>query len=106
MPRHRHDPLTPSAHPHWLVVSESHGHQISIDALPAWADLRHALQVALTTCAQEGWRVDSDGAHGFVFIAKGAERRLLNLTPADPAANFGQGHSVLAGFGSRTLPVR
>ena len=75
------------------------------EALPAGADLREALRAALAQCAQGGWQAASDGALGFTFTAKGNERRLLNLTPADPAQGFGAGHAFLAGRGVVTAPV-
>jgi hypothetical protein len=68
-------------------------------ALPGGADLREVLREALTQCAAEGWHAESDGAYGFVFIARGSERRLVNLTALDPAECPGPGHAFLAGEG-------
>lgn len=99
MPRNRYDPLSDTARPHWLTIAHMYGERITCEALPAGADLREALRDALARCA-EGWQPEGDGAHGFTFIAKGGERRLLNLTPADPAEGFGRGHSFLAGSGA------
>jgi hypothetical protein len=97
MARHRFDPLADTRCPHWLTVSDLHRNLITCEALVAGADLREALQAALTRYTAEGWLPENDGAYGFVFIARGAERRLVNLTPADPSDCAGPGHSVLAG---------
>jgi hypothetical protein len=51
-------------------------------------------------CAAEGWQAENDGAYRFVFVAKGAERRQVNLTPADPSGCGGSGHAFLAGRGA------
>ena len=100
MPRHRFNPMADTRSPHWVVVSDMQQNLIACEALPAGADLREALQVVLTICAAEGWRAETDGAYGFTFIYRGTERRLVNLTPANPADNAGQGHAFLAGHGA------
>lgn len=97
MSRHRFDPLADIRRPHWLTISDLQRNLITCEALPAGADLREVLRASLTQCAGEGWQAENDGAYGFVFIAKGSERRLVNLTPADPGACPGSGHAFLAG---------
>jgi hypothetical protein len=99
MARHRHDPLAATSRPHWLTVSDMHRTAIACEAVPTGADLQEALRVALAQCATEGWQAEGDGAYGFVFVTRGTERRLLNLTPLDPAEGFGAGHAFLAGRG-------
>ncbi len=74
-----------------------HRNLIACEALPAGVDLRQTLAAALVCCAADGWHAENEGAHGFAFIAKGLERRLVNLTPADPADGAGPGHACLAG---------
>jgi hypothetical protein len=97
MPRRRCDPLAETRRPHWLTVSDLHRKLISSAAIASGADLRAAMQTALALCATEGWQPENDGAYGFVFIARGSERRLVNLTPADPSNGVGAGHAFLAG---------
>jgi hypothetical protein len=92
MRRHRCDPLADTRRPHWLTVADLHRNLISCKALPAGADLREVLRAALTQCAAEGWHGENDGAYGFVFIVRGSERRLINLTPEDPSHCAGAGH--------------
>ena len=99
MSRRRLDPLTDNGRPHWLTVADLHRNLITCEALPAGADLRGVLRDKLAQCAAEGWQAENDGAYGFVFVAKGTERRLVNLTPADPAGWAGPGHAFLAGRG-------
>jgi hypothetical protein len=97
MRRNDCDPLGDNRRPHWLTVSDLHRNLIACEALPAGGDLRAALREALARWAAEGWLAENDGAYGFVFIARGEERRLVNLTPADPAGVAGAGHAFLAG---------
>ncbi len=99
MRRHPCDPLANTRQPHWLTVSDLHRNLITCEPLAAGANLRESLRTALTKCAAEGWQAENDGTYGFVFITKGAERRLINLTPADPANCAGSGHAFLAGRG-------
>ena len=98
------DPLADTRRPHWLTVSDLHRNLFKCVGLPVGADLRAALQETLTQCAVEGWLPENDGAYGFAFIARGSERRLVNLTPVDPSAQAGPGHSFLAGRGVINLP--
>jgi hypothetical protein len=93
MPR----PLSDTRRQHRLTVSDLHRNLIARHALPIGADLRQVLRDALTQCAAVGWQAESDGAYSFAFIAKGTERRLVNLTPADSAGCTGPGHAFLAG---------
>jgi hypothetical protein len=103
--RRRSDPLADTRRPHWLTISDLHRNVIACTALPAGAELRKALSDALTQCAAEGWHAENDGAYGFTFVARGTERRLVNLTPADPSNCGGQGHAFLAGQGIANQPT-
>jgi hypothetical protein len=105
MARRRCDPLADTRRAHWLTVSDMHGKRIACEALPAGIDLREALRAALSRCAAEGWQAEGNGAYGFVFVARGSERRLLNLTPANPSEGFGAGHAFLAGRSVVTVPA-
>jgi hypothetical protein len=101
MPRHRCDPLADTRRPHWLTVSDLHRNLLACEALPARANLREALQATLMQWAAQGWAAENDGDYGFAFIARGSERRLINLTPANPLECGGPGHAFLAGQGSK-----
>jgi hypothetical protein len=83
--------------PHWLTVSDLHRNLIACNAVPTGSDLRTVLSEALAAQAADGWQPESNGAYGFVFVAKGGERWLVNLTPVDPAAVVGPGHAFVAG---------
>jgi hypothetical protein len=102
MPRRRCDPLADNRRPHWLTVSDLHRNVISSEALPAGKGLRQVLRVALAHCTAEGWQAENNGTYGFAFIARGSERLLISLTPADPASSAGPGHAFLAGRGLRS----
>jgi hypothetical protein len=99
MRRNRPDPLADSRRPHWLLVSDVYRNVISCEALPLGSDLHAVMREILSDCAADGWQAENDGAYGFVFIARGSERRLVKLTPADPAHCAGAGHAFLAGRG-------
>ena len=96
MPRQRCDPLAEFHRPHWLTVSDLHRNLITCEGVPAGSNLRTVLSEAMAAQAADGWQPENDGAYGFVFIARGAERRLVNLSPADPASCGGPGHGFLA----------
>lgn len=95
MARRRFDPLADTRRPHWLTISDSHLKLLTSEALPAGMNLRAVLRAALTHYAAQGWQAESDGAYGFTFIARGSERRLVNITPADPSQCQGRGHATL-----------
>jgi hypothetical protein len=97
--RRKCDPLSATQRLHWLTVCDLHRNLISCEALESGADLRVVLKRAVADLENEGWRAENDGSFGFVFIARGSDRRLLNLTPAHPAGCFGAGHAFLAGGG-------
>lgn len=42
------------------------------------------MAVAIERLASEGWQAENQPQFGFVFIRRGAERRLLTVTPKDP----------------------
>jgi hypothetical protein len=88
MRRNRPVPLSDSRRPHWLTVSDPHRNLITCTVVPEGTDLRATMRDALTAQAAAGWQPENDSAYGFVFIAKGSERRLINLTPADPSQDF------------------
>ena len=89
------DPLSENHRPHWLVVSDIHRNLLSSTSLPGGSDLRATLREVLLTYASNGWQAEGNGAYGFVFLARGSERRMVNLTPMDPACLGGRGHGSL-----------
>jgi hypothetical protein len=91
------DPLADARLPHWLTVSDPHRNLLTCQVIPIGADLRKLMRKTLTQWAAQGWQSESDGAFGFVFIARGAERRLVNVTPADPAGFAGQNYASPGG---------
>jgi hypothetical protein len=42
------------------------------------------MTAAIDRLAGDGWQAEGGAEYGFVFIRRGAERRLLALTPRDP----------------------
>jgi hypothetical protein len=85
---------------HWLTVSDSTRRLLQCQRLPAGTDLQQALREEAARWAGTGWQIDGDMNYEFCFIQLGAERRLIKLCRADPAAPASAGHAFLAGAGS------
>jgi hypothetical protein len=99
----RRRPATPLPdQAHWLTVSDSTRRLLQCQRLPAGTDLQQALREEAARWAGTGWQIDGDMNYGFCFIQLGAERRLIKLCRADPAAPASAGHAFLAGAGSTT----
>lgn len=105
MPRHRFDPLARRDLPHWITVAGMDGATISCKPVTFGVDLHDVMAAAIARLTGEGWQAESDGRHVFLFINRGGERSLVNLTPVDPGQPPGAGHAYLAGVGSAALPA-
>ena len=70
--------------PRYVVLWDLHWHVIECERLEAAADLSSAMVATIDRLEVEGWQAEATPEYGFVFIRKGAERRLLMLTPRDP----------------------
>jgi hypothetical protein len=54
-------------------------------ALPAGADLKRALVVAMLDHIDTGWRLGEFSSRtGFFFCDKAGERRMVEISPSDP----------------------
>jgi len=106
--RHDYNPLYPVAgRPHWLAISDLHRNLIDCTPVPAGANLAEVMATTIARLAAEGWRAESDGRHGFVFVqAVDGARRLVNLTSVDPQAGYGDGSGHPAGLGAGELLPR
>ena len=96
MPRHRFDPLARGNLPHWLTMADMWGARVECDPVAPGADLHEVMAAAIANLTAEGWQAESDGRHGFLFVNRDGDRRLVNLTPVEPGAPLGVGHAYLA----------
>jgi hypothetical protein len=71
-----------STAPRYVVVWDMHLHVLDCQRLEPAADLSGAMAAAIERLEGEGWQADATPEYGFVFIRRGADRRLL--TPRDP----------------------
>lgn len=99
MPRHYFDPLARGRLPHWLTVANIWGTIVASNAVAEGRDLRDVMTEAIARFTTDGWQAECDGRHGFLFVNRGADRLLVNLTPVDPNTPLGSGHAYLAAPG-------
>jgi hypothetical protein len=68
----------------FVVVWDLQWHVIESKRLEPAADLSGTMAVTIERLEGEGWRPEGTAEYGFVFIQRGADRRLLMLTARDP----------------------
>jgi hypothetical protein len=59
----------------------------------AGADLRAALTEILAELERDGWKAESNGEFGFVFVRRLEQRRLVTVTARDPYSTTAQSFS-------------
>jgi hypothetical protein len=79
-----------SATPRYIVLLDVHWHVLVVERLEPAADLSGAMAAAIGRLEGEGWRPEATPEYGFVFIWCDVERRLLMLTPREPADTTSQ----------------
>jgi hypothetical protein len=83
--------------PRYLVLWDLHWQVLDCQRLEPAADLRVATAAAVERLEGDGWQLEGNAEYGFVFIRRGADRRLWMLTPRDPYESMPQSFSP---FGS------
>ena len=80
--RGRYDPLATSADPRWLKVQDGFRQELSSIRIAPGTDLRQLMQAEAARWVAAGWEVEIEDEcrHGFFFIRRGSERRLVLLT--------------------------
>lgn len=89
--RDRYDPLAVSSQPRWLVVWDMYFNLLESTALAPRTNLREVLQQTIQHWRAMGWTVESDARFGSFFCHCAGARRLLAVSPVNPA------HSIAAG---------
>jgi hypothetical protein len=90
MRRTRHDIYAKARTLRYIVLWDIHWHVIECQRLEPGSDLRGAMAITSARLMADGWQIESDMAHGFVFVNRGGERRLLMLTERDPVSESRQ----------------
>jgi hypothetical protein len=77
--------------PRYVVVWETcNGSRLYCQCLDPAADLSAAMHATIGRLEEAGWHSEATPEYGFVFIRRGADRRLLMLTPRDPYSTASQ----------------
>jgi len=76
--------------PRYVVVWDLQWQVIECQRLEPKADLSGAMTAAIERLEAQGWEAEGSAEYGFVFIRRGADRRLLMLTPRDPVNTAAQ----------------
>ena len=79
--------------PRYVVLWDLLWQVLDCQRLEPAADLSGAMTTAIERLAFDGWQAEATPEYGFVFIRRGAQRRLLMLTPHDPEATTAQSFS-------------
>jgi hypothetical protein len=79
------DPLEPTNEPRWYTVHNMHGALLEARLLPPGGDLKRAFVAPMLECIDDGWQLgELSSRSGTFFCTRGAERRMICITPSDP----------------------
>jgi hypothetical protein len=71
--------------PRWLAVYETPGREpLEATALPVGTDPQVIIRDAINRWSAMGWTVEGNGAYGFFFCNRGAERIEVRIQSVDP----------------------
>lgn len=84
MDRYRHQVYAKTTTPRWIAVFGLQWQGIESQRLEPGTDLQDAMAASIERLAGQGWQIEAEPRFGFAFIRRGADRRLLMLTPRDP----------------------
>ncbi len=93
MARYRLDPDSKPRALRYLVLWDLQWHVVAHELLTVGTDASASIAATLTRLADDGWHAEASLAFGFVFLRRGAERRLLMLSSRDPHAQSAQSFS-------------
>jgi hypothetical protein len=99
VPRARHAARTHAAargEPRWYTVRNMHGALLESRHLAAGSDMKRAFVAAMLAWIDAGWQLGEFSSTGGVFFcARGADRRMVSITPTDPGQLTGYGAAHL-----------
>ena len=93
MARYTFPAFKTSNSPRYVVLWDLQWQVLDCQRLEAAADLSGAMTAAIERLEDEGWQAEGSADYGFVFIRRGADRRLLTLTPRYPYSTAPQSFS-------------
>jgi hypothetical protein len=83
----------PSPTPRYLVLWDLQWRLLECQRLEPAAELSAAMTATMERLEGDCWHAEATPEYGFVFIRRGADRRLLMLTPRDPHSTAAQSFS-------------
>jgi hypothetical protein len=90
MGRYTFPAFKPAPEPRYVVVWDLQWRLLDCQRLEPDADQSAALDATIGRLEVDGWQAEATPEYGFVFIRRGADRRLLMLTPRDPYSTASQ----------------
>jgi hypothetical protein len=93
MGRTRRNVFATSRARHYVIVWDLQWQVMDCRRLEAGADLRAALTEILAELERDGWKAESNGEFGFVFVRRLEQRRLVTVTARDPYSTTAQSFS-------------
>jgi hypothetical protein len=91
--RDSYNPLARSLKPSWLAVWDMQFNLLDSTELAPQADLAAVMRQTADQWSAQGWTIESGARYGSFFCRRGAERRLIAISAADPAHSTGGGPS-------------
>ena len=70
--------------PHFVVVWDLQWRVLDCRRLTIGSDVNAAFEQTVDELQGQGWHRENDGEFAFIFVYRGAERRLVTLTARDP----------------------
>jgi hypothetical protein len=85
MGRYKFTAYVNDGNPRYVVIWDLQWQPLHCQRLEPGANLRVAMTAAIEAQVAQGWQIEGTAEYGFVFIRRAGERRLLMLTPRNPA---------------------
>ncbi len=84
MRRQQPSPYTIAKTPRYIILWDLQWKVIDCTRLESRTNLRHAMTTTIERLQHDGWIAESTPDHGFVFLSRNDERRLLMITARHP----------------------
>jgi hypothetical protein len=84
MRRQQPSPYITATTRRYIILWDLQWQIIACQILEPRTDLRRAMTTTIERLQHDGWRAESTPDHGFVFLNRNDERRLLMITARNP----------------------